>query len=254
MPAETVADVIAHLTEIIESSVRENARYGYFAALYRRVTESVRAAIEAGDVFEDNARMEKLDVVFANRYLDAIALWRSGRQPNDSYAFALHACTENRPIVLQHLLLCMNAHINLDLGIAAARVAPGGELPALRADFDKINTILASQVDGVKAELTRIQPLLRVFDRALGSIDDVLINFSIEKAREHAWSVAERLAPLTPADRVEPIRALDRETLEIAKLIRYPGSLLSTALFLVRIGEPRSNARIVRILSEPGPP
>jgi len=253
MSAATIDEVIRRLGEIISAAEAENARFGYFAALYRRVTVAVKGAVEAGDVFEDNGRMERLDVLFANRYLDAFDRWRAGHKPTDSWDVAFRATGAYWPIVLQHLLLGMNAHINLDLGIAAARVAPGDKLASLRGDFDKINTILASLVGTVKAELTKIWPLLRVFDRALGTIEDDIINFSMEKARDHAWSVAERLAPLTLADQVEPIRALDRETLEIAELVRHPGGFLSAVLKLVRLGEPRSNAKIVAILSEPGP-
>jgi hypothetical protein len=51
----------------------------------------------------------------------------------------------------------MNAHINLDLGIAAAQVAPGPALPALHTDFLCINAILASVVATVvpAAEVSR---------------------------------------------------------------------------------------------------
>jgi hypothetical protein len=41
------------------------------------------------------------------------------------------------PRVVQHVLLGMNAHINLDLGVAAAEVAPGPAIAGLRGDFDR---------------------------------------------------------------------------------------------------------------------
>ena len=44
-------------------------------------------------------------------------------------------------------MIGMNAHINLDLGIAAATVAPTpAELEALHADFNRINDVLARLV------------------------------------------------------------------------------------------------------------
>lgn len=55
-----------------------------------------------------------------------------------------------RPLILQHLLLGINAHINLDLGIAAAQTSPGDDLPDLRNDFVEINRVLVRQVDGIR--------------------------------------------------------------------------------------------------------
>src|SRR5690606_41399624 len=61
------------------------------------------------------------------------------------------------PLVLQHLLLGMNAHINLDLGIAAAETAPGTALPALKRDFDEITTLLGEMLDDVQDRIGRIR-------------------------------------------------------------------------------------------------
>src|SRR6202008_4811607 len=97
-------------------------RAGYFAALYYKVTSRVRDGIHNGE-FEDGARMEKLDVLFASRYLDAYTKWRNGQQPSLSWQTAFESTKRSSVLVLQHLLLGMNAHINLDLGIAAAEVA-----------------------------------------------------------------------------------------------------------------------------------
>ena len=126
-PAATIDEVIAQLDEVIDRARREGSRVGYFPALYRKVTVAVKEGIAAGR-FEDGQRMERLDVVFANRYLEAMAAWRAGEPPTRSWQLSFEAAGRWWPIVLQHLLLGMNAHINLDLGVAAARTAPGAEL------------------------------------------------------------------------------------------------------------------------------
>ena len=146
--------------------------------------------------FEDNARMERLDVIFANRYLAAYDAFRPGRTRTRAWAYSFLVAQQWWPIVLQHLVLGMNAHINLDLGIAAARVAPGKQLDDLKDDFERINSVLAGLVEEVQSELARIWPLLRILNRNLGSADDILIGFSTEKARDAAWEVARQLAPL----------------------------------------------------------
>src|SRR5690606_25957110 len=126
----------------------------YFAALYERVTTNVRRALVAGDVFEDNPRMERLDVVFANRFLTAWDRHRRGEAPTQSWQVAFAVLDDPQPLVVQHLLLSMNAHINIDLGVAAATIAPTpAALEALWPDFKRINDVLARLVIVVEDEL-----------------------------------------------------------------------------------------------------
>src|SRR5262245_55821690 len=112
--AQTIDQVIAALDDIVSDSLARGSRAGYFAALYRKVTVRVKQEIANG-FFENGPRMERLDVIFANRYLDAYSRWRRGEKPTDVWKLALDATEMWRPLVLQHLLLGMNAHINLDL-------------------------------------------------------------------------------------------------------------------------------------------
>jgi hypothetical protein len=141
-PARNIDEVIARLTDIIDISRQKSSRLGYFAALYRKVTISVKQGILNGR-FENGARMGALDVNFANRYLEAYELHRKGETPTASWQVSFEASERRRPLILQHLLLGINAHINLDLGIAAAETSPGAQLPSLKHDFDMINKLLA---------------------------------------------------------------------------------------------------------------
>ncbi|MER7693237.1 DUF5995 family protein [Streptomyces sp. NPDC097610] len=52
-------------------------------------------------------------------------------------------------IIVQHLPLGLNAHLSLDLAIAAARTSPGEAIHALRRGFLLINDIPARIVLGV---------------------------------------------------------------------------------------------------------
>ena len=58
--AGTIDDVIAQLDAVIDRSVSDESRLGYFAALYRQVTLAVKHGIHTG-FFADPARMEQLD-------------------------------------------------------------------------------------------------------------------------------------------------------------------------------------------------
>lgn len=249
--ATSIDEVLLQLTEIIEHSIESESRLGYFAALYRKVTQAVKDEIDAGDTFDDNARMERLDVLFANRYIRAYHQWDQRNAevtPSESWALAFQASDDWWPVVLQHLLLGMNAHINLDLGIAAAETVSPAELPRLKADFDRINTLLASLVGDVTQELGWIWPPLRFITRSLGRFDDELINFSMELARDEAWNLAETLSPLSLTEREAEIRRQDLKTLALGRAIRNPGSLGSTALGMVRLCERGAIPEIIKIL------
>ena len=245
--AQTIDEVVDELTAIIDDARRHPSRAGYFAALYRKVTVRVRERIAEG-AFDDDARMERLDVLFANRYLDAVRNRREGAPITRSWEYAFTVTEQWSPIVLQHLLLGMNAHINLDLGIAAAQTVRPADLPELRSDFNRINALLAGLVGEVRGELAQIWTTFRLFNRYRGDAQTVAINFSMTKARDHAWSVAERLAPLSEAERAEAIDDVDRGVVDLAGIIRNPGLFLGAVTRIVPIGELGSIRRKIAIL------
>ena len=246
--ASSIDQVIDQLSAVIDWSRAAPSRLGYFAALYRKVTLQVRDGIAAGD-FDDDPRMERFDVAFANRYLQALVDAANGVSPSRVWAFAFGATDDYWPIVLQHLLLGMNAHINLDLGIAAAQTMRGEPLEDLRDDFIRINAILAALVMDVQEELAEIWMTLRLLDSLLGDLQDGLINFSMEHARDEAWRTAVRFWNLPEADWPAATREQDGRLLPIASRVRRPGLLLGTVTHIVRLGEVQDVGRVVDILA-----
>lgn len=236
IPATTIDEVIHQLTAITEWSKENDSRMGYLAALYRKVTIQIKKGIMEGH-FEDGPRMERLDVIFANRYIHACYQYRTGQTPTQSWVRAFNATECWWPIVLQHLLMGINAHINLDLGIAAAETVPPDQLKNLKGDFNKINGVLASLVSGVQDELAEIWPLLGILNRYLGNVQESIINFSMEKARDAAWSFAEELSPLSGPSHGEAIAEKDAIFARFSDVILHPGFTLSAVLKIIRLGE-----------------
>ena len=191
---DTIDGVLARLNALLDDAIRDGRRIGYFVALYERVTSNVRHALIAGTVFDDNPRMEQLDVVFANRFIDAWEQHVAGRSPTESWEVAFRLLEDPGPLVIQHLMVGMNAHINLDLGIAAATVAPTpAQLEALHADFNRINDVLARLVRIVEDRLCTIcPPLQRLADRI--TIEGHVFDFGLNAARYVAWALARELA------------------------------------------------------------
>jgi hypothetical protein len=108
LPARTIDEVLEQLDEIVDLARHEKSRLGYFAALYHNVTIKLNEGILAGS-FEDGAHMERLDAAFANRYLDAFDRYHRGEDLSKCWRPSFRAAQIWHPIVLQHLLLGINA-------------------------------------------------------------------------------------------------------------------------------------------------
>jgi len=246
--ASTIDEVIQQLASIIVRSIREQSRLGFFAALYHTVTIKVKEGIAAGQ-FEDGPRMERLDVTFANRYLNALDQFERGEEPTPCWKLAFKAATRWPPIILQHLLLGMNAHINFDLGIAAAQTCPGDQLMSLKHDFDQINVILASLIAQVEAEVGRVSPWINLLDHIGGRTEEAVIEFSMARARDAAWGLAQRLAVLTPDQWQPELERRDREMTRLGRFVLNPGWLLNASLLVIRLRESNDIPRIIRVVS-----
>lgn len=247
MPVHTVDEVLHALDTIIERALRESDRRGYFAVLYRKVTAKVKEGLETG-FFDDADRTARLDVLFADRYLEAEHAYSRRAPLARSWQKAFDAGTRWRPILLQHLLVGVNAHINLDLGIAAARCVPRDQLPALHDDYLRVNQILASLIAEIGHNIGTISPWIGLLDRIGGRGDDEIIRFSIERARACAWEFANRLATLSEDDRTRPIAEQDRRVAHLADVVLLPGPL-SAGLLLIRARESNDVRRNIEALA-----
>ena len=102
MLAQNIDEVIDHLGKIIEEEIAAKSKLAFFPILYRKVTIAVKEGIANGD-FEDNERMEKLDVVFANRYLQAFQQFKEKQACSSCWKVAFDQGFKFWPITLQRL-------------------------------------------------------------------------------------------------------------------------------------------------------
>jgi len=236
--------VIERLEKIIKDCIARQDRLGYFAALYNRVTRAVKEGIARGE-FDDGARMERLDVIFANRYIAAYESYRSGELPSAAWFKAFNAAQGDGHIVLQHLLAGMNAHINLDLGIAAARTAAGSTLPGLEPDFNRINGLLAKLTPVVEQQIDEFSPVFGELTHLAPKLELKLIGFSMQKARDTAWAFARELAPLRHLPQVARMAARDTAAALLAEVVLSDGIVVR----MIRAHESRDVARNIEILA-----
>jgi hypothetical protein len=200
--------------------------------------------------------MERLDVTFASRYIEAWSAWRAGRGMTACWRVAFEAGARWRPVILQHLLSGMNAHINFDLAIAAAETCPGAAIESLKNDFDQINRLLADLVEPVELELAEVSPWIGLIATFGGHSEDALLSFNIGAARKLAWEQALRLSALQGSDQqvslALTIRGMDALVACMGELILHPGPRLQIGLLLARLREERDVVKVLAALTQPG--
>lgn len=244
---QAIHEILQELDEIIEETVQQNNFLGIFAYVYRRTTAEIQKAVEEKR-FEDNQRMVQFDIAFASYYLNAYHHYLKEKPVSLSWKRAFHY-SERKISILQHILLGMNAHINLDLGIAAAKVSEGTDIIHLKNDFMLVNQILADLVDEIQLKIGKVSPLMFVLDWLGGRQDEQMISFNIIKARHHAWKVACTLAKLNPKKRKETIDQIDREMAHLAyRIYKPPLPFIKAALKVIQFFEEKRVAEIIKRL------
>ena len=248
IPAVTTIDeVVEAIGSIIEWSLAASSRLGYFAALYKRITIAVGVAVAQG-AFEDGPRMVRLDVTFARRYFEALnGYFHPGQfpRPTRSWQVTFDAASRPEPIIVQHMLAGVNAHIALDLGIAAQTVSPGRQLQALHEDFNRINAVLASQVNGVLDDINELSPALADLYAVLRRNEIFLINEAVQTLRDSAWRFAVILALEPGIARPGTIWARDRQVAGQGRLIYDPPGVVGLIGSIVSATAARENRDIV---------
>ena len=244
MKANNIDEVIQVLDTIIVRAKETNSRVGFLAALYRQVTLKIEQRISEGR-FDNNVRMNEFAARFANRYFGALEAYRQGNELSKAWEVALEATEQTDLIIVQHLLLGINAHVNFDLGVATAQTSPGDELQSLRNDFEQLNEILADLLDEVQSVIGEFSPWMDILDRVGGRTDESVANFSMLKARKSAWEQAEILAYQTPLQQEAILDVIDSQVAFLGRIIVNPSQILRLALQLIKSVERDDVAAIV---------
>jgi Family of unknown function (DUF5995) len=155
--------------------------------------------------FIDSAWVERWDVAFATRYLEALPAWDRGEAPGP-WAVTF-ATARDRPDLppLRHVLFGINAHINYDLPQALLAVITDEEFddPVVRErrgrDHVHIDAVLTGRVSAEDAELEGRRSLL---DRLLTPFNRAATRKFLPEAREKVWrnAIALSRARRTGAD------------------------------------------------------
>jgi hypothetical protein len=180
----SIAELLEQMTAL-NSSLPPTDGVACFNRMYQLVTQSVQQHLDS-NTFGDADWMQRLDVIFGNLYLDAVA--NPATAPR-AWRALIERRSDARVTPLQFALAGLNAHINRDLPLAVVLTcAERNTTPDTgvhHADYERINTLLAA-----------VEPSIRrsFFDGLpVPGLQDVVANFDLIKARHTAWLNAESL-------------------------------------------------------------
>ena len=245
---KTIEEVLEKIDQIILWSKENKSPIGYFASTYRLMTAEVLKGVQQKK-FENNSRMVKLDIAFANRYLDAFDTYRKYNRCTQSWFLAFEASKNKKLLILQHIFLGINAHINLDLGISAASIMPYRQINPLKNDFNRINSVIASINQNVQDSLNKICYPVELIDKLSNGKDNAVLDFAISRARETSWTTAV-IASKTPLFlRESVINIVDYAAAKVGTQILNPRVLKPTLLTELKHYESSDVANNIEILA-----
>lgn len=193
----SVEEVLARL-QAIEAALPRQDGVRWFNRLYLEMTQQVKELPPQHQ--EAPPFLERLDVVFANRYFAAYEAAGEGVLPT-GYPFhawkPLFEARHERGIApVQFALAGMNAHINHDLAIAVCETCaelgrePRDDGPEHK-DYDSVNGMIATVEKRMKKWM--MTGLLKELDRIFRPVDDIVAVWDVDAARSAAWTRAKVL-------------------------------------------------------------
>ena len=243
----SIEKIIEELESITTQNYKNKCLMGIFSAVYCRTTNAIHHAI-VEKRFEDPKRMEILDVHFAMRYIDAYKEYERGNHITASWEKAFEATKHNEYLLLQHLLVGMNAHIMLDLAVSSAQISPKESIHTLRNDFMTVNDVLFELIDDFQEIINMNAPMLKVLDGIGLKLDEFLIAKGIENARRKAWEFAVQLAFLEGQEFESEVQRIDLEVASISTKILESPTILKPLKWMISKTQKNQIFAIPRLL------
>jgi hypothetical protein len=220
----SIDDVVSGLGAFEAEFAATADRRGVFVEAYLLITLELRSRIERG-VFDDGAWVARYIVAFAELYRRALVAYEAGEGPLPrAWKAAFDAAKQPSTLILQHLVLGINAHINNDLPNALFAIGIDPNRESRKRDHDAVNEALRQATAPVEQRVCELYaPGLGELKREVFGLDKLLASFSFEKARAAAWASGVSLVNATS----DPERQLVRDHIDdtagaLAQLVLAP--------------------------------
>lgn len=194
---QTIADTVA-VMQSIDALLPENDGLKWFNRMYLMVTEDVNTN-PPGGAWQNPAWLERLDVVFAGFYFEAVRDRIAGTSIAASWRALFDARFNTGIDRIQFAVAGMNAHINHDLALALLKtdadsgITPRPDGPEHR-DYEAVNQLLNSLMPSVLNMLAT--DALGYLAQDTGKVGRILAYWNICRARDLAWDFANHLRDL----------------------------------------------------------
>lgn len=199
-----------------------------FATAYRRMTLGMRVHLD-GDLFEDPDWVRAYLVAFGEYYRRALLLWEYGEIDHipDAWELSFGTAERGEALVLQDLVLGVNAHINHDLPFALEDAGVEHGRTRKHRDHDRVNRVIGRVIDAVQDRVVEhYSAALGHLDTLLGPVDETITHFSLTKARDHAWSRGVALTNAPDTDERRRLHSQIDDTTEVlAQIVLAPSRL-----------------------------
>ncbi len=199
-----------------------------FLSCYLMMTQNMLEAIRRQD-FHDPAWVGVLLQRFAEYYFLALEAYeRDADQAPPVWQVAHNAAIQKQGLVLQELLLGVNAHINYDLVLTLVDLLQPewesltDERRSQRyADHCHVNEVIGATIDAVQDQVVEpAMPVMDMIDRLLGPLDEKMISRLLSDWREQVWQNAIHLLQTQDAEqRSDYVRQVEAEALRLGRLI-----------------------------------
>jgi hypothetical protein len=234
---QSMDDIINGLTALEQAFRESEDRRGVFVTAYVLITQETKRRIE-GQQFEDGAWVTRFAVSFANRYRVALVHYENNELNlvSKSWIASFDTSSQGSGLVIQDLILGINAHVNHDLPVALNDVSIDPDRELRHRDYTAVNDALTTAITPVRAQIEKLYaPGLGLFDPLLDPLENELTSFSFEKAREHAWAEGVALANAqNEQERDDRLESIDEQSGVLAQLILAPTAENPLLLTLLR--------------------
>jgi hypothetical protein len=214
----------------------------YFPALYTVVTERISDAIDTGTRFKDGPRLDRFATAFADLHLRARTDLSYRPQ---CWQACWNVADDKSLLIVQHVLLGINAHVNHDLPIATVATCGDAPLDSMKDDFYGINDVLGETYHEIIRSLGRVSGWANAAASLGGG---QLFNFSLRVGRDRAWGTAQHLYAKRDdaAASADYRKEIDEVVSVLSYMITQPEKLAKPLIWALRRTEnkdPRAVAR-----------
>jgi uncharacterized protein DUF5995 len=221
----TFDDVLASLGRLQEIFYDGRDRRAVFVSAYLSITGAVKSRVLAKG-FLDNEWVTRYDVAFANRYRSALLAYECGdlAAVPDAWKLAFDAARHNDALIIQDLMLGINAHVNRDLPFALAEASIDPDRPRRFEDHTAVNETLLASTDQLESRIESMYaPGLDMLGRAFHPLIGEITSFDLAATRQLAWDYGVSLTDARDDhERGAIARRIEAHSAVLARLILAP--------------------------------